>query len=94
VSVPRKDIDPGQLKLRVAELIGEEQGKPVGLIVAKNLPMLPTETSWSAVEFIFEQRSSLFDVDGEPDRERMEAFTEGLLCGLRLRAAVGELLAP
>lgn len=89
---PRREVGVEELEHEVLRRIAEEQGRPVGLMISKNLPMLPTETAWTIVDFVSNQRSSLFmDDEGEVNRARMTAFTEGILCGLRISAAISDL---
>jgi hypothetical protein len=89
------DIDPERLKELVAELIAEEEGQMAfGLAAARHLTAVPTETAWDIVSFVVKERSTLFEKeDGEPDEQAIKAFTEGILCGLRIRTAIATLAA-
>jgi hypothetical protein len=88
----RPELTIEELSVEVMRRIAEEQGKPIGLMVAKNLPMLPTETAWRIVNVVVEQRGSLFDADDDDvATAQMKAFMEGLLCGLRIQASITEL---
>lgn len=89
------DIDPEALKELVAELIAEEEGQmPFGLAAARHMTMVPTETAWEIVSFVVGERSTLFENPaGEADEQAVRAFTEGILCGLRIRTAIARLAA-
>lgn len=88
------EIDIRQLKLAVADIISREQGQITNaMAIVGHLPMLPAETSQEIVSFVVGLRSGMFDdpETGEPDELAVRAFTEGILCGLRIRTAIARL---